>query len=184
MINEIMKYVLESLKLPLRYIIALGIVSAFLLFSPETILKKLSLYDLVQNYRPWVGIVLVFTSALIIVAMAIEITKWGKRWWSKRKFYGCVIEKLNSLTEDERQILRFYIEKQTKTNYLGMDDGIVQGLISAGILYRSAPVGNPLAYPHNINDFAWNYLNVCPDTLKGSTNTYRNDRESWRPRIL
>jgi len=135
-------------------------VSAFLLFSPERILEKLSLNALIQNYRPWIAIVLVATSTLILVTIADGIIKLLKRWWRRRCFHIGIQEKLDNLTEQEKQILRPYIYDQTKTQKFGLDNGVVQGLVSAGVLYRSVKAGNPLSWPHNINEHAWNYLLV------------------------
>ena len=169
------------MKLTPRYLIALGIVAAFLFFSPESILKNLAIHDFAQNYRSWISFIFILSSVLLIVTVIIEITKWTKRWWRERKFYNHMSDRLNSLTEDEKQILRFYIAKQTKTNVLRLDDGIVQGLVSAGIIYRAASVGNLLeGFSYNISDVAWDYLNVYPHLLEGTTNTYRTDkRKRW-----
>ncbi len=161
MIESITKPLLEFLKLTPRYLIALGAASAFLLFCPENILQKLSIYDFSQNYRPWFSIILILSSALLMVTIAMEILKKAKRWWRERKFYNHMSEHLNSLTEDEKQILRVYIAEQTKSNVLRIDDGIVQGLVSAGIIYRAASVGTMLeGFAYNIGDFAWNYFNL------------------------
>jgi hypothetical protein len=181
MIESITKPLFEFLKLAPRYLVALGIAAAVLLFSPESILKNLALYDLTQKYRHWISFVFIFSSALLIVTVIIEITKWTKRWWSERKFYNRMSERLNTLTEEEKQILRFYIAQQSKTNVLRLDDGIVQGLVSSGIIYRAASVGNMLeGFAYNISDFAWDSLNVYPHLLEGTTNTYRTDkRKRW-----
>jgi hypothetical protein len=92
-----------------------------------------------------------------------------------------IIDKLNSLTEDEKQILRYYIAKDTRTNVLRVDDGVVQGLVAAGIIYRSANVGNILeGFAHNITDLAWDYLYVHRDVLQGTTDLYRTDTRRER----
>jgi hypothetical protein len=153
----------------------------FCFFGPENIFKKLSIYDFTQNYRPWLSIVFILASAPLIVTIAIEITKWAKRWWRERQFYNRMSERLDSLTEDGKQILRFYIAEQTRSNVLRIDDGIVQGLVSAGIIYRAASVGNMLeGFSYNISDFAWNYLCVNPHLREGTTSKYRTDKRKRR----
>ena len=91
-------------------------------------------------------------------------------------------KRLHSLTEDEKQILRFYIAENTRANTLRIEDGVVQGLISDRIIYQSASLGSILdGFAHNINDFAWDYLHVNPHLLEGTTNTCRTDkrRRNW-----
>jgi hypothetical protein len=65
---------------------------------------------------------------------------------------------LYGLTLKEKYILQRYMEEQTRTEYLKMNDGVVAGLIEHGVIYP-APVhyarGSTLA--HNITDFAWVY---------------------------
>lgn len=49
-------------------------------------------------------------------------------------------------------------------------------------IYQSASTGNILeGFAHNISDFVWDHLHVCPNLLAGSTNSYRTDkRERFR----
>ena len=89
------------------------------------------------------------------------------------------LARLHRLTEDEKQILRFYFAKGTKANVLRFDDGVVQGLASAGIIYMSAPIGNMFeGFAYNISDFAWDYLHEHKELLAGTTNTSRTDKRS------
>jgi hypothetical protein len=176
--NTFAQYLLDFLKLTPRYFITLGGAAAFLLFTPERFTKDIGVYEFTKNNRPIVGIIFILSSALLVVTIAIEITKWIKEWWIKRNFYRQMSKRLDNLTEDEKQILRFYIIKQTKSNFLRIDDGIVQGLISIGIIYRAAPVGYMInGFAHNISDFAWDYLNKYQHLLEGSSNIYRTDKE-------
>ena len=86
-------------------------------------------------------------------------------------------ERLNRLTEDEKQILRFYLAENTRANMLRIEDGVVQGLKADGIIFQSASLGNVLeGFAHNISDFAWDYLHINPHLLDGTTNTYRTDK--------
>jgi hypothetical protein len=181
MIAEAAKSFLEFLKLAPRYLIALGVMAAFLLFASEEFLKFISVLEFAQNNRPMLGLTLIVTVALFAVSIAADGISIAKGWWRKRDFYRRVTNRLNCLTEDEKQIIRFYIAKQTRANVLRYDDGVVQGLVSDGIIYQSASLGNMLeGFAHNISDFAWDYLHVHPHLLEGTTNTYRTDkRESY-----
>jgi len=88
-----------------------------------------------------------------------------------------IAHKLSSLTEGEKQILRYYFAKDTRANTLKIDDGVVQGLVANRIIYRSASMGSILdGFAHNITDAAWNYICANPEVLQGTTNTYRTDK--------
>lgn len=174
---DIVKSTLEFLKLAPRYLIALGVMAAVLLFSPKEFLEQIGLVDFTKNYRPWLGLTLVVTSVLFIASMA----SWG--WGAfqhSRRYKNAVTELkgyLRRLTEEEKQILRFYIVKETKTNHLHVADGVVQGLVAKGIIQLASSMGSVLdGFAHNINEIVWQELNEHPDLLVGTTNTYRTDK--------
>jgi hypothetical protein len=182
MIAEIAKTSLEFLKLAPRYLIALGVMAAILLFASEEFLKLIGVLELAQDNRSVLGLTLLISVSLFTISIGADGVSIVKNWWRKRGFYQRVTDRLNCLTEDEKQILRFYIAKQTRSNVLLINDGVVQGLVSDGIIYRSASLGNIVeGFAHNINNFAWDYLNTNPHLLEGTTNTYRTDKRelSW-----
>jgi Super-infection exclusion protein B len=181
MLHEIAKTILEFLKLAPRYLIAFGAAAAFLLLSSEQTLKRLGLVEFTHNNRAILGMVLVGSVALFGVWLISGLLNSIKRWWRKRKFHRHMIQRLNRLTEDEKQILRYYLAANSRANTLRVDDGVVQELVAEGIIHRSASLGNVVeGFAHNIDDFAWNYLHVYPHVLEGSTRTARSDKmERW-----
>ena len=71
---------------------------------------------------------------------------------------------------------------QTRSNTLRIDDGVVNGLVAKGIIFRAASMGNLLeGMAHNIGDFAWDYLHENPHLLEGITDIARTDkrRSMW-----
>lgn len=177
MFADVTKVILEFLKLAPRYLIALGIAAAVLLFGSENFLKKISVFEFVQNYRPWLGLTLVATSCLFAVSVGSDVLGFLKKWKHNRAVFKHIIGRLNRLTEDEKQILRYYFAKKTRSNNLIIDDGVVQGLVDDGIIYRSASLGTMFGgFAHNISDVAWDYLYVNPHLLEGETNFYRTDK--------
>jgi len=180
MIAEITKTILEALKLAPRYLIAFAVFAGFLLFSRDELLKKIGVLDFTQNNRPWLGITLVAACSLFGVYVASVILNTIKRWWRSRNECNRIMKRLKLLTEDEKQILRYYLTKNTRANTLRIEDGVVQELVSERIIYRSASVGNAMeGFAHNIGDFVWNYIHVYPEILEGTTNTYRTDKVNW-----
>lgn len=175
--SEIAKTLLEILKLAPRYLIALGVMAAFLLFAEENSLKFIGVFEFAQNNRSMLGLALVVTVPLFAVSVGADTIIIIKGWWRRRRLYRRIAERLHCLTEDEKQILRFYICENTRANMLRIEDGVVQGLKSDRIIYQSASLGNVLeGFAHNISDFAWDYLHVNPHLLEGTTNTYRTDK--------
>ena len=177
MVAELAKTLLEFLKLAPRFIFALGIAAGTMLFVSDHFLKRIGLTEFVQKYRFALGLILVLSAALLAVSSVLWVLGTIKGWWHTRRFHKNVIKRLNTLTEDEKQILRYYLANDTRANMLRCDDGIVQGLVEDGIIYQSASIGNILeGFAHNISDFVWDYLHVYPDVLAGNTNVFRTDK--------
>jgi hypothetical protein len=167
----------KALQLAPRYLAVVALASGVYLFSPGEWLAKLGLDDLDKQYRPYVGGAFLISGGVVVVEMARRAALFA---WACINVLGMkrkAIERLHALTEDEKQILRYYIAQDTRASSLRIDDGVVQGLVAARLIYRSSRVGDISgAFSHNIQDFAWEYLQKHPDLLVGSTNTCRTDR--------
>jgi len=114
MFTEAAKTVLEFLKLAPRYLIAFGVMAAFLLFASENFLKFIGVFELTQNNRPMLGLTLVTTVAIFAVTSVGNAISFVKQWWARRRSYLRISERLQRLTEDEKQILRYYIVENTR----------------------------------------------------------------------
>ena len=174
---DYIKSIIEIIKLAPRYLIAIGIAAAFLLFGREEFLTSIGLKKFTDDYRAWLGIAFISTISLFGVYGATEIISFFRRKIIKRRIRKHIINRLNRLTENEKQILRFYYFQNTRANTLGTDDGIVQGLVADGIIHLSASLGNQFeGFAHNITEIAWQYINENPHILEGTTNFYRTDK--------
>ncbi len=169
---------IQVLKLAPRYLLAVIVFCGVLLFVEDDIAKTLGIYNFTQNYRQWLGIALIATSSLVIIDWSIKISMVIRDIAFRIKRKKSILKSLHSLTEEEKQILRYYLCKQSKSNVLRIDDGIVNGLVAKGIIFRAANQGNLVeGFAHNINQLAWDYLDVNLGLLDGETNFYRTDKE-------
>lgn len=167
----------QVLKLAPRYLVAVIVFCSVLLFVEDDIAKILGVYNFTQNYRQWLGIALVGTSSLVIIDWSIKISTVIRNRVLRVKKEKSILQSLHSLTEEEKQILRYYFAKQSKSNVLRVDDGIVNGLVAKGVIFRAASQGNLVeGFAHNINELVWNYLDVNLGLLDGKTDFYRTDK--------
>ena len=148
-----------------------------MLFAPNIIADTLGISNLTQNYRTWIRLAFLASITLLVVHWSVQIGGIVPNRSRIQKSKQRITKKLRALTEDEKQILRFYFSNQSKSNTLRIDDGVVNGLVGCGIIYRAASMGNMLeGFAHNISDFAWEYLNENPAILEGTTDYYRTDK--------
>jgi hypothetical protein len=74
--------------------------------------------------------------------------------------------RLHSLSKSEKNVLRGYITKNTKSLVLSYMDGVANGLELTRIIYRSSTLGSDSGFAYNIQPWAWEYLKKNPDLLK------------------
>lgn len=181
MLSDITKSLLEFLKLAPRYLVAVVIVCAILLFTPQGLQKTFGTMNFVSNYRQWIGLALISSFGVWIVVISASASEWIKVLWKKRRGKKHIASRLEDLTEPEKQILRYYFSKNTRGNKLRIENGDVQALTRAGIIFQSASLGSLLeGFAHNITDFAWDYIHKTPRVLDGTTNTYYTDERERR----
>jgi len=179
--TEIATTVLEAMKLAPRYLAAVAVVCGVLVFASPTALDALGLREFTENHRHWIGLAFLASTAVALVDGAKEVARWVRNRVAVTKLKKARLARLHSLTEEEKQILRYYFAKQTRTNSLRIQDGIVQGLVAAGIIHQSASLGTfHSGFSYNISEFAWEYLNKNPAILEGVTMTYRTDKQEWQ----
>jgi len=54
---------------------------------------------------------------------------------------------------------------KTKSQYLDIRDGVVNGLVNEQVIYLAAQVGDLLRMAYNIQPWAWKYLNEKKELL-------------------
>ena len=165
MLDSVIKPLLGLLKEPVRYIIGLGIAAAIFVFAPDSIINKLGLLKLRDEGKPYLGFFLLFCIAIVIA----NIIGFGVVKYNGYRFLRAVKKRLHRLTIEEKQILRGYIEGQTRSLDLDIRSGVVKGLVGEHVIYRVSSISNPMAgltaFAHNIQPWAWDYLNDHPDLL-------------------
>ncbi len=176
---DILKHIFDVLKLAPKYLVAISMVLGFLLFAPTEVMQWFGVADVAKDYRQWLGVGFLAITTLLVVSVVQGAYALVRNWIGKLRFKRKLRKRLARLTEDEKQILRFYIAKQSRSNTLRVTDGVVQALAGAGIIYRAATMGNMVeGFAYNINEIAWNVLNEDLALLDGTTDTYRTDKRT------
>jgi hypothetical protein len=152
--------ILELFKLKLPVLAGIALALALFLFLPEKAANAMGIQKLRTEYKSYAGCAFLLASSLVVVRMSVAAfklisTKCLARVWKK-----AAIERLKTLSPAEKQILCGYILPREKTQYLSIEDGVVNGLCQAHIIYRSANLRNLIGrgFAHNIQPWAWEYL--------------------------
>jgi len=157
---------LKLMKVPVRVIIGACVVNGFVLYCPDSLLNGLGLLNYREKHRSTFGMLLLILVAVIIsyiVGVVVETVQ-------NRGLLRALQKRLHNLTMAEMQILGPYFAMKTKTRYLSVQDGVVKGLTDEGIIYRSSNISSPeygvMAFAHNIQPWAWDYLNEHPEVFE------------------
>jgi len=150
----------EWIKLSPRYLLPLSLFTGFLLFAPAKWLFVFGLVGFVSDYRSWFGLAFLLSTALLLSAAIMAMWELAKRKWDASKLMSRWQRRLHNLSEREKDILRRYIEEETRTQYWQASDGVVGGLVDEQVLYRARNLSRMGGYfACNIQPWAWEYLN-------------------------
>lgn len=160
---------LEKINFSPRYLVPVAFVTGFALFSSPTILDIFGIASLVSQYRAYLGAAFLISVAIITVHWSVQLYSIVEKRIASAKSVKSLQDRLHNLTEYEKRILRYYLKYQTKTAYLPLHDGVINGLILDGVVFRVTNVGNPNNWAHNIQPWAWDYLNKTPHLLASAS---------------
>ena len=177
-----MEAILNWLKLPKSLAWPITIVSALLLWGPESFKDRLGLHPFIEMYREWIGVVFLFFLILGLQPIApflyeISIEKYRNKKAEEaaaRLRAEQIIENeknIRSLTADEKSILRYFLENDTRSQDLNLQNGTVAKLMVLGIIQRASSVSyggmkGSFTFPYTISDWAWNYIKEHPDSVE------------------
>jgi hypothetical protein len=156
----------ELLKVRIQIIIGAFAVDAFLVFGPDSFLKKIGVLTYREKGKPYFGWLLALLSVWIVAAIAGFIQEKLQSYF----FLRTMKKRLSVLTTQEKNVLRRYIEGETRSQYLDIGSPLVQGLAAEGIIYRATSMSSPMhgfgAFGFNIQPWAWEHLNKHRDLLR------------------
>lgn len=158
--------VADWLKLPTKTLAALCFVAAILLFSSTEFLSTVGLADLVETYRGYVGGVFLITLSLVFVNAAAATWTFFRPWVVQAYLIWQGKKRLQSLTPDEKAILAYYIQNQTRSQSLDIKSGTVNALQRDKIILRGSNLGTYFGFDFVIQPWAWEHLNNHPELLE------------------
>jgi len=114
---------------------------------------------------------LLFVIGIVCIGLGAGgmFAEWNQRTAEGRRFRNALNERLQNLTEDEKDALRPYVEKNKRTSHFNMTKGTPGSLEAKGILYRSSAISSSyMTFPYSIQDVAFDILKDHPEYLEAS----------------
>lgn len=148
----------------------LALVTAIPLFGPSALVSRLGLLELVSRYRAALGITCLVSGVVVLVAQVLpagfaalrrQLTeRWRQRNGRKR---------LQELTRSEKNLLKQYVTRETRTLVLDPSSSATSALLLSGIISRAVELDDKaLGLAFNIESWAWVYLKSNRQLLETS----------------
>jgi hypothetical protein len=154
---------LEWLGSPKRWA-AVFIVCVVLLLLPRHLAERMRLADVREHYLPWISLCGIFSSAVLLVELAVWLKTPVKSIRERRDRKAVLL----SLTPPEMRVIAEYFRQQTDTQYFSATDGLAGGLAAKGLIYQSSTVSHGLTpvFAFNLQPWARETLRRNPGVLQ------------------
>lgn len=116
--------------------------------------------------EPHVGWFAVVGLACISLLVGVSVVEASNRRLQARRLHVGWTRLLRNLTDDEKAVLRKYMDQNVRTQHLSFSDGVANGLEAKKIIYRASSLGSHMAFfAYNIQDGAFEILAKHPEYL-------------------
>lgn len=156
---------LDWIKLPTKTLAALCIMFGVMVFSGDAALENFGLKAFVEDYRAYLGAGFLATLALTVVNSLAAVWKFIYPWIAEAYWVRIGRKRLQNLNPTEKEILRYYIKNQTRSQSLPIQDGTVNALQREKVIIRGSSLGSLYGFDFIIQPWAWEYLNEHPELL-------------------
>jgi hypothetical protein len=111
------------------------------------------------------GIAFLVSVSVIACDLILKLFGVTAGWYRKHRALSNCKSRLKHLTSKEKTVLRRYLKEETRTQLFDCEDGVVSGLVAAGILYPAVKVADIFKFPINMEFLVWKYLRSHPELV-------------------
>lgn len=152
--------------LPLPLLVSIFTALAFVLFCSPEIASTLAIEKVREEYRGYLGFALIITAAAILGRLITFVGSFVREKMQTRKWQ----KSLEDLTPEEQGYLAVYILENKNTIKVGMDDGVMGGLVAKGITYHATNQGTLVSgFAFNLQPWARKHLQTHHELLNSAT---------------
>jgi hypothetical protein len=158
--------VLGWFNLPQRVLWALLLCAGLVLWGPDWFITGLGLQEFITAYRMWLGVVFLLLLAATLPTPIQWAASCAWSWTKERRAKKARRARLHNLSEDEKEVLRYYIANNVRTQTLDCAEGVAPALEQGWIIYRASNVSQGYTdFAYNIQQWALDYIRQHPEVL-------------------
>ncbi|HHT9911387.1 TPA: super-infection exclusion protein B [Legionella pneumophila] len=136
-----------------RTLFAIFLFCLILVLLPNVILESLGLLYIVNLYRGFLSLIVIFTLIVLLIEQYPKASNYLKE---KRKFKN-ILKRLDYLSVEEKNIIKYCLKNNQQTIVKPTTDPAINSLCDKGLLLE-AEQGHIMAYSFTIPDDIWEYL--------------------------
>ncbi len=142
------------------------ITTVLILFLPDGIAATIGIDELRHTYKLWIGLFLLFSFAALVGNLAWTIGSFVKQPIGEWFFVYVNKGVFKNLLEDEKKVLRMFINDGQTTVPASINDGTINLLEHKRIIARSSTISIRFTvFPFIMNPWARSYLSRHPHLL-------------------
>lgn len=150
-------------------LLIISIISALLIFLPDTILKRMFLLDFRDKIGTFLGIIFIISFCLTVY---LYISSFIRSQRIKRALSGKkAIAKISELSSLEKQLVCYMYHNPEKTTFLPSSNPTIASLKHKLIIAETSNVGSMLGleqiYPFHLHPWVIETIKKKPDILRG-----------------
>lgn len=162
---DILGKIPDWLGLKPRRLVVVTLTTSALLLLPQQTLEVLGLSSLVQDFKPWIGLALLFSLMALVAEGGAPLWLYVREKIKDRMKERELSAILRDLTTAEKEILASFITKGSRTQAFSAMDGVIAGLERQGILARVTTVSRSFSFHYGVQPWAWRYLRTHPEVV-------------------
>jgi hypothetical protein len=159
---------------------ALFLFCLIIVLLPANVLTTLNLRSFVDVHRAALALALIGSGAYLATFPLHAIWKQAAAlvvtFLREKQTIRLGKKHLARLTIEEKQLLQSYAKRHTRTRRWNLGSGVVQGLVQAGILFRSSNAGSiEEGFAYSMEPWAYEHVLNHPDLIETPTTSMEPD---------
>ena len=163
--------------LAVKPLLALAVATGIVLFSPALLVSKLGMTTLVADYRPLFGLAFLVSCTYLLAHALVSLVQYIRDGLEARATRKARMALLQDLTPDEKSRLVPYIHDKRASVVYQITDGVVQGMVAKGILFRSTNLGHGTGFSFNIQPWVRQEIEKNVAFLDGTAQITRSTHD-------
>lgn len=148
-----------------RALFAVVVTGATILLIPDDLAVTVAVDSFRNTHRIWIGPTTLLAFALLMSFVLWSLPRRFRAARVARMRKTTILQQLDSLSNEERLVLAFFMHSGSSTQYLWANFGPAQALCSKGLLRQLRGTGSLFSWPYVIPEFVWSEMNQRRDEL-------------------